>query len=212
MLDAFKKEKAEHEAKSEVDSDEEPEFNLIYLNNLLHSLCSNCEVYFNNTMIFNANGLYPHTAHILSEFNSSAVSNKGTNACHGYSFEDFPDAFDMHPFTDRAKSLGTGINFSLYGRLAIDLFTCKKLLLPNTKVRIKITRARPYFYMLSDNPNVSLKIVENSLFTRRLLVAEFNPQYLQWKLEREPAQYSYMETIARTFIIPKPIHTRKYNQ
>ena len=56
--------------------------------------------------------------------------------------------------------------------------------------------------MLSDNPNVSLKIVDCSLFTRKILVAEPNLQYLQWNLEREPAQYNYMETIARTFIIP----------
>ena len=46
-------------------------------------------------------------------FNSSAVSNKRFLACHGYSFEEYPDAFDMHPFTDRANSLGTGITFSL---------------------------------------------------------------------------------------------------
>ena len=153
-------------------------------------------------MVYNANGLYPHKAQISNEFNSSAVSNKGILACHGYSFEENPDAFDMYPFTDRANSLGTGITFSLYGRLAIDLFTCEKLLLPNTKVRIKLIRARPNFYMLSDNPNVSLKIVDCSLFTRRILVAEPNHQYLQWNLEREPAQYNYMETIARTFIIP----------
>ena len=98
--------------------------------------------------------------------------------------------------------MGTGITFSLYGRLAIDLFTCEKLLLPNTKVRIKLIRARPNFYMLSDNPNVSLKIVDCSLFTRRVLVAEPIHQYLQWNLEREPAHYNYIETIARTFIIP----------
>ena len=108
----------------------------------------------------------------------------------------------MHPFTDRANSLGTVITFSLYGRLAIDLFTCEKLLLPNTKVRIKLIRARPNFYMLSDNPNIRLKTVDCSLFNRRILVAEPNHQYLQWNLEREPAQYKYMETIARTSIIP----------
>ena len=78
----------------------------------------------------------------------------------------------------------------------------KKLLLPNTKVRIKLIRARPNFYMLSDNPNASLKIVDCSLFTRRILVAEPPINTWQWNLEREPAQYIYMETIARTFIIP----------
>ena len=125
--------------------------------------------FFNNTMVYNANGLYPHKAQISNEFNSSAVSNKGILVCHGYSFEENPD--------------GTGIFFSLYGRLAIDLFTCEKLLLPNTKVRIKLIRARPNFYMLSDNPNVSLKIVDCSLFTRRILEAEPNHQYFNgiWK-------------------------------
>ena len=199
LFDAFKKEKAEHKAKSEEDSDEEPQTYLIYL---LHSLFSNCEVYFNNTMVYNANGLYPHKAQISNEFNSSAVRNKGILACHGYSFEKCSEAFDMYPVTDRANSLGSGKTFSLYGRLAIHLFTCEKLLHPKTKVRIKLIRARPNFYMLSDNPNVILKIVDCSLFTRRVLVAEPNHQYLQWNLEREPAHYNYMETIARTFIIP----------
>ena len=56
--------------------------------------------------------------------------------------------------------------------------------------------------MLSDNPNFSLKIVDCSLFTRRILVAEPTHQNLQGNLEKEPAQYNYMETIVRTFIIP----------
>ena len=60
LIDAFKKEKAEHKAKSEEDSDEEPQTYLTYVNNLLHSLFSNCEVYFNCTMVYYANGLYPH--------------------------------------------------------------------------------------------------------------------------------------------------------
>ena len=71
-------------------------------------------------MVYNANGLYPHKAQILNEFNSLAVSNKGILACHWYSFKEYPEAFDMYSFTDRANSLGSRINFSLYGRLAID--------------------------------------------------------------------------------------------
>ena len=127
LFEAFKKEKAEHKANSEEDSDEEPQTYLFYVNNLQYSIFSNCEVYFNNTMVYNANGLYPHKAQLSNEFNSSAVSNKGILACHGYSFEEFPEAFHMYPFTDRANALESGITFSLYGRLSIDLFTCEKL-------------------------------------------------------------------------------------
>ena len=56
--------------------------------------------------------------------------------------------------------------------------------------------------MLSDNATVTLKVFDCSLFTRKILVAEPKHQYLQWNLEREPAHYNYIETIARTFFIP----------
>ena len=55
--------------------------------------------------------------------------------------------------------------------------------------------------MLSDNSNVSLKIVDCLQFRRRNLEAELNHQYLQLILEREPAQNNYMESTARTSII-----------
>ena len=71
-----KKKKVEHKAKSEEDLYEEPQTYLTFVNNQLHSLFFNCEVYFNNTVVYNANGLYPHKAEISNEFNSSAVSNK----------------------------------------------------------------------------------------------------------------------------------------
>ena len=55
VFGAFKIEKAEHKEKSEDDSREEPDPSLIYVSNLPHSLFSNCEVYFNNTMVYNDN-------------------------------------------------------------------------------------------------------------------------------------------------------------
>ena len=66
----------------------------------------------------------------------------------------------MHPFTDRKNYLGTKIFFSFYGKLTIDLLTCEKFLLPNPKNRIKLIRSILNFYMLSDNPNFLLKIVD----------------------------------------------------
>ena len=115
LFDAFKKEQAELKAKSEADSDEEPKTYLTYVKNLLYSLFSNFEVYSNNTMAYNANALYPDKVQFSNEINSSAVINKGILACHGYIFEEYPEAFDMYPFTDRANSVGPGITcFSLW--------------------------------------------------------------------------------------------------
>ena len=87
-------EKAEHKAISEEDSDEELKIYSTYENNLLQSIFSNCEVYFNDTMVYNANRLYPHKLQISNGFNSSAVGNKGLFACHRYSLEEYPEAMD----------------------------------------------------------------------------------------------------------------------
>ena len=88
-----------------------------------------------------------------------------------------------------------------YAKLAIDLFQCENLLLLNTKVRLKIIRARPNFYMISYNPHVPLKVLDCSLFTRRVVVNEVNHQTIKYHLTDQPACYNFMETIARTFII-----------
>ena len=66
LFDSSQIENAEHKAKSEEDSDEEPQTYLTYINNLIQFRFSNCEVYFNNTMFYNAKGLYPHKAQILN--------------------------------------------------------------------------------------------------------------------------------------------------
>ena len=61
----------------------------------------------------------------------------------------------------------TSDGFSLYGELGVDFFTTSGLLDPNMKLTIRLIRPRPIFYMISDNPNVSLAIVDFSLYTRR---------------------------------------------
>ena len=70
FLDGFKKEKSEHKAKS----DQKPEFFFYVISNLLDSLVSNYEVYFNKTSVYNDNGSCNHKAQISYDFNSSAVS------------------------------------------------------------------------------------------------------------------------------------------
>ena len=77
-------------------------------------------------MSFNANELYLHKVQMSEEFSSAAVSNEGILACHIYSFEEFPDPFDMHPFFGRANFLRSGKTFSLYERLAIDFLLVQK--------------------------------------------------------------------------------------
>ena len=63
----------------------------------------------------------------------------------------------------RMKMLSRHDGFMLYGKLGADFFSTSKLLYPNMKVRLNLIRGRPNFYMVSDNTNVSLRIVDLSL-------------------------------------------------
>ena len=60
----------------------------------------------------------------------------------------------------------------LYGKLGVVFFSTSELVYPNMKVRLRLIRARPNFYMISDNPNVSLGIADCSLYTRRIALKD----------------------------------------
>ena len=50
--------------------------------------------------------------------------------------------------------------------LRVDFFSTSELLYPNMKIRLRLIRARPKLFMVSDKPNVTLEIVHCSPYTR----------------------------------------------
>ena len=93
--------------------------------------------------------------------------------------------------------------FMLYGKLGIDFFSTSELLYPDMKIRLRLIRARPNFYMISDNPNVSHGIVDCSLYTRRIAPKD---DYLKKRMDMHArlcsCRSNFLQTLAETFIIP----------
>ena len=90
----------------------------------------------------------------------------------------------------------------LYGNLGIDFFSLSKLRCPNMKFRLRLIRAGPKFYMVSDNLKVSLGIVDCSPHTRPIA---FKDDYYKKRVDMlayDPVDYNYLETLAKTSIIP----------
>lgn len=180
------------------DNDVEETVTLTPVNNILHSLFSNVELYFNGEQVYNSNGLYAHKALISTEFLASRPENSGILSCQGYEYEENPGNLD--DFADRKTNALDGI--SLYGRLSIDAFSCDKFLLPNTRVRIKLIRSRPNFYLCGADYGGQIQILHAVLNTRTVTVQDSMVKHIDQSLLREPAKYHFMETEARTFIIP----------
>ena len=92
--------------------------------------------------------------------------------------------------------------FVLYGKLGVDFFSTSELLQPNMKIRLRLIRTRPNLYKISDNPNVSLGIVDCSLYTRRIALNDDYHKKRMDKLAYATVEYNYLKTSAKTFIIP----------
>ena len=125
--------------------------------------------------------------------------------CEGYDFEATPDDIQDSPLSDpfvsrRLKMLSRSDGFTLYGKLGVDTTSC--LLYPNMKARMRLIRARPIFYMSSDNPNFSHGIVDCSLYTSCIGLKDDYHKKRMDKLAYAPVEYNYKETMSKTFIIP----------
>ena len=56
--------------------------------------------------------------------------------------------------------------------------------------------------MISENPNVSLVVVDCSLYTRRVMLKGGYHKKRMTHLAYAPVEYNYRETLAETHIIP----------
>ena len=126
--------------------------------------------------------------------------------CEGCDYEQDPeDITNPLPdpfFTRRMKPLSRPDGFMLYGKMGIEFFSTPELLYPNMKIRLRLIRVRPIFYMISDNPNVSLDIVDCSLYTRRIALRDDYHKKRMDMLAYAPVEYNYLETLVKAFIIP----------
>ena len=60
----------------------------------------------------------------------------------------------------------------LNGNWVVDFSSTSELLYPNMKFGLRLIRARPNFYMTSDNPNGNFGIVDCSLYTCRIALKD----------------------------------------
>ena len=74
-----RKKKEEHDDESvvftETGTEDEEELEEVarvtYINNIMHSIFSNVELYINNQQIYNSNGLYAHKSYISNNFKAA---------------------------------------------------------------------------------------------------------------------------------------------
>ena len=145
----------------------------------------NVEVYLDNQQTYNSKVLYAHKSNNSNHFKRANSECQGVLHCEGYDGQESPDESMEAPltellFTRSMKMLSTTDGSKLYSKVEVKFFSTSEMLYRITKTRLRLIRSRPNFYMISDNPNVSLGIVDCSLFTPRIALKD---DYLKKRMD-----------------------------
>ena len=209
----YKEEAKEDEEATVEEEKEAPVLLVTHVNIIFYSIFSNVKVYINNWQNYNFNGLYAHKFYNCNNFKWAIPKNKWVLHCKGYHLEKFLDEIleallCEHFLTGRMKMFSRPVGFMLYCNLGVDFFSTSELPIPKKKIMLRLIRVRPKFNVISDNPNVSLGIVDCSLYTRPIALKVVSHKKWIDMLAHTPAELNYLETLAkRTFIIP-PRHNQ----
>ena len=205
--------KKEHkeEAISDVETEEEeqeiPVPLVTYVNMILQSFFSKVEKYINNQQIYNSNRLSEHNSYNYNNFKGAISEHKGVLHCEWYDKEDILaeiiDAPLSEPsFTSRMKMRSRPDGFILYEKLSVDFLCISEQLYPNLIKKLRLIRARLDFYMVRDNPVVSLGIVDFLIHSRRVALKNEYQKRKMDVLAYAPVEFDCLETLEKTFIIP----------
>jgi len=105
-----------YDATTAADSDEP-----CFVNNALHSMFSECDVYTNGIKISSANGLYAHKSYLETEMSHSKEAKETWLICQGYNFESNPATFASNDIkTKREPASRNSALVHIIRRLSVD--------------------------------------------------------------------------------------------
>ena len=145
-----------------------------FVNNILHSLFADCTVSANGNKISSANGHYAHKCIIETEFSHGSDAKSTWLKCQGYEYESDPNTIPNASIAQRELLVRRSIQLTLYGKVAVDFFSCEKHLISGVTMRISFRRSQDDFVIMSEDgaKHYKVKIDEANLFVRKMTVSD----------------------------------------
>jgi hypothetical protein len=191
------------------------------VNNLIHSLFSQCQVYLNNKEVENTNANYAYKAY-LNNLLCHGKESKETFLENEMFIKDEAgqmDKFEMYggTTTNRVaevdiKKFNSGLLarhnifkdndlVQLKGRLHCDIFNTNRYLLSNVNVSVKLTRNKSEFYLIG-NGEYQIIIEDTFLRIRRVRIAPHIALSHAKMLESLNAKYPIKRVTLKQFSLP----------
>jgi hypothetical protein len=185
------------------------------INNLLHSLFSQCTIYLNGTLATQANELYPYRLYIetLLTHSTDAANSPRKMAFWQLDEGDMLAGVCSHPaeasnsgFCSRWNQLKDSQTVEMYGRLHSDICNVPLYLLSGVKIQIKLTKANKSFYLLSNKADskATFKFQEVPLYAKGVRPApSILASHTETPLKGYPARYNFTRVELKTFTFAK---------
>lgn len=181
------------------------------VNNWLHSLFSQLDVYLNQKLVSPPNNTYPYRAYMETLLNYAPAAKESHLTC-GLWYEDTAGKMNNtdeknQGFTKRQELANESKEIEMIGHLHGDIFNQEKFLINGVEMSVKLVRSRETFNLMASSNDLKLKvsITDATLIIRK---ARINPSVLlahQKVLASTTAKYPITRAEVKVLTIPSGI-------
>ena len=149
------------------------------VNNWLHSLFSQVDVYLNDTLVTPSSNTYPFRAYVDTVLSYGAKA-KNTQLTSQLWYKDTAGHMDATTvdggntgLIERQRHIAESRIVEMMGRLHVDLFLQDRFLLNGVSVKIRLVRSKDAFSLMAggQNPDYKVQIVDAVLFARKAVLS-----------------------------------------
>lgn len=180
------------------------------VNNLLHSLFNQVDVYFNQKLVSPPNNAYPYRAYIetLLNYGHSAKSSHLTSVLW---YDDSAGKMEGGiaeniGLKNRRKFLQDEKTLDLIGHLHCDVFNQEKFLVNGVEVGLRLVRSRDSFCLIDVGDTATIQITEASLIVRRVKISPTVLLAHAKALSQTTAKYPLTRVEVKAFAIHSGVH------
>ena len=181
------------------------------VNNWLHSLFSQVDIYLNDTLVTPSSNTYPFRSYVETLLSYGAEAKK-TQLTSQLWYKDTAGHMEATQenagnagLVERHRHIAESRVVDMMGRLHVDLFLQDKFLLNGVDVKIRLVRSKDAFSLMAGgaNPDYKVRIVEAILFARKAVVSPTVQMAHIKALAKGTAKYSLRTVDCKVYSIPK---------
>ena len=181
------------------------------VNNWLHSLFSQVDVYLNDTLVTPSSNTYPFRAYVDTVL-SYGDEVKNTQLTSQLWYKDTTGHMDATHvdggntgLVERRRYIAESRIVEMMGRLHVDLFLQDRFLLNGVSVKIRLVRSKDAFSLMAggQNPDYKVQIVDAVLFARKAVLSPTVQMAHMKALEKGTAKYPIRPVDCKVYSIPQ---------